>query len=48
MAKIGDSTPQILSHFFPESQLVKLNTLPKELYNKEEPNDKELEENVSP
>jgi stage II sporulation protein D len=48
MAKIGDSTPQILSHFFPESQLVKLNTLPKELYNKEEPKDKELEEYVSP
>jgi SpoIID/LytB domain protein len=48
MAKIGDSTPQILSHFFPESSLVKLNTLPKELFNKEESKDKEIEPNAAP
>ncbi|MBM3193848.1 MAG: hypothetical protein FJZ59_06435 [Chlamydiae bacterium] len=35
MAKIGDSAPQILTHFFPESTLVKLNTLPKSLFTNE-------------
>jgi stage II sporulation protein D len=32
MAKIGDAAPQILNHFFPESTLIKLNTLPKSLF----------------
>jgi stage II sporulation protein D len=45
MAKIGDSAPQILSHFFPESTLVKLNTLPKSLFTNEA---KETIENGSP
>lgn len=45
MAKIGDSAPQILSHFFPDVTLVKLSTLPNSLF-AEEP--KEVEENGSP
>lgn len=45
MAKIGDSAPQILTHFFPESTLVKLNTLPKSLFTNQE---KEHVENGSP
>lgn len=36
MAKIGDSAPQILSHFFPNLPLLKLNSLPKNLFTKEE------------
>ncbi len=50
MAKIGDSAPQILSHFFPESILVKLNTLPKNLFtNEAQSNDiKENSKNAAP
>ena len=42
MAKIGDTAPQILSYFFPDSTLVKLNTLPKNLFTSEP---KEIPEN---
>ncbi len=45
MAKIGDSAPQILTHFFPDSTLVKLNTLPKSLFTQEK---KEPEDNGTP